>query len=157
MAVGGLSTCPKCNQRVRDADWLNGACRDCGLKFCQMDPDALANEIERQQAEAREMGCRPAIRGLIVGGCTMLGLFTLLYMMLPDEDRTTTWRDLKMMVREFSAGIGAIGAGTGLISWGLGHAALRLKWDSVTTWAVSVCAAIAVAIMIVLLIRFTHQ
>ncbi len=147
MATGGLHNCPKCRHRVRDEHWLNGTCWGCGFEFGQMDPDALAAEIEHQKEEAQKMGCSPAIRGLIAGGCTSVVLFVLLQSIFR-EASLTYGQVLRKMLKEVGIDIVVVSLGVGLTTCAMGKVGLRRKWDSVSTWVYSMSVAIPVGIAI---------
>ncbi len=83
MTGGGLLTCPKCKQPLHEIYSVHGVCTLCGFEIGRMDPDALADEIERQQDEEQRMGCSPGVRALGVASITSLSLSLLMIFVHP--------------------------------------------------------------------------
>ena len=139
MAAGGLHTCPQCVRRVRDADWLEGSCARCGCNFRALDPDFLADEIERQQQARAEEGFRPGLRALIIGA----GIAAVwLYIFSKLSYHPDPW------LMALSSIPGSLG---GLVAWAICRHAHRTGWDSTSIWMVASLLGLLVPPLVVFL------
>ncbi len=144
MATGGLHTCPKCSQRVRNADWLNGACRQCGLKFGEMDPDALAAEIERQDELRQRLGWSPRARALAVWAVTTMTVAIWIAQTAPANSQLKFFFE-GLLPSILAGSVPSFGA------WAGACQARYKKWSSGTTWVATIVGAIIPPILILVL------